>query len=197
MMAEETHATAEGKVAPARFRWWRRSAIGALVFGAVGVLAAAGFGVSLALAATSDRVDLAHERDAVRHNAEQAAVTLATIDPREVQASLDRWQASATGPLLAELRRGRSVFAETIIQAKRSTDARVLASAVRNLDPAAGAATVLISMDVTTSPIGQDGPDKKGPSNEATRTPQRLELFMSRAGEVWKASGVRVVGIGG
>lgn len=182
-----------------RAAWLRRGAVGALVFGLVGLLAAAGFGISLLLAATSDEGDLSRERDAVQQNAEQAAVALATIDPRDVQAGLDRWERTTTGPLLAELRRGRDAFAKTIAAAKRSTEANVLASAVRDLDVENGTAAVLVAMDVTTNVLEKGGSDKKGGpgSGETVRTPQRLELVMSRAGDVWKASGVRMIGHGG
>lgn len=173
-----------------RMRWWQRLVLAALMFGLIGVLSAAGLGISFALAASSAETQLAQDRDDVRRYAEQAAVALAAIDPRDVEETLDRWEKSATGPLLADLRRGRTAFAETIGEARRSTEARVLAAAVRDLDAGSGSATVLVSLDVTTTLVG-----RQGGGNGDVRTPQRLELTMSRAGEVWKASGVRVIGL--
>lgn len=164
---------------------WRRLATGALVLALCGVLCAAGFGVALALAAGSEDAGVARARDAVRLDAENAAAVLNTLSPDTAEEGIDRWEEVATGPLLAELTRSRAAFVETIQQARRSTEARPLDSAVATLDLAGGTATVLVSTDILTTP----------PDGEPVTNRQRLEIVMTRTDEGWKASGVRVIGL--
>ena len=145
----------------------------------------AGFGVALALAAGSEDAGVARARDAVRLDAENAAAVLNTLSPDTAEEGIDRWEEVATGPLLAELTRSRAAFVETIQQARRSTEARPLDSAVATLDLAGGTATVLVSADILTTP----------PDGEPVTNRQRLEIVMTRTDEGWKASGVRVIGL--
>lgn len=165
--------------------WPRRLAVGALVLALCGVLCAAGFGIALAMATSSDDAVAARTRDVVRQDAENAAAVLNTLSPETAEDGLTRWEEVATGPLLAELRRSRAAFVETIRQAQRSTQARPLHSAVATLDVAGGTAAVLVSTDIVTTPaIG-----------EPVTNRQRLEVIMTRTDDGWKASGVRVIGL--
>lgn len=166
-------------------RLWRRLAAGALVLALCGVLCAAGFGVALALAAGSEDAGVARARDTVRLDAENAAAVLNTLSPDTAEEGIDRWEEVATGPLLAELTRSRAAFVETIQQARRSTQARPLDSAVATLDLPGGTATVLVSTDILTTP----------PDGEPVTNRQRLEIVMTRTDDGWKASGVRVIGL--
>lgn len=163
----------------------RRLAVAALVLALCGVLCAIGFGVALALAAGSDDAVVARARDTVRLDAENAAAALNTLSPDTAEEGIDRWEEVATGPLLAELQRSRAAFVETIQQARRSTVAQPLDSAVATLDLPGGTATVLVSTDILTTP----------PDGEPVTNRQRLEIVMTRTDEGWKASGVRVIGL--
>lgn len=166
-------------------RLWRRLAVGALVLALFGVLCAAGSGVALALAAGSGDALTARTRDTVRLDAENAAAVLNTLSPDTAEEGIGRWEEVATGPLLAELQRSRAAFVETIQQARRSTEARPLDSAVATLDLPGGTATVLVSTDIVTTP----------PAGEPVTNRQRLEVVMTRTDDGWKASGVRVIGL--
>lgn len=166
-------------------RWPRRLALGALVLALCGMLCAAGFGVALALAVASDGAGAARTRDAVRLQAENAAAVLNTLAPETAEEGIANWEQVATGPLLAELRRSRQAFVETIRQARRSTLARPLHSAVASLDVAGGTAAVLVSTDIVTTPT----------AGEPVTNRQRLEIIMTRTDDGWKASGVRVIGL--
>ncbi|MBN9097828.1 MULTISPECIES: hypothetical protein [unclassified Pseudonocardia] len=166
--------------------WPRRIAGAALVFALCGILCAAAFGTVLALAATSDQASLARARDAVQQAAQDAAGVLNTLSPQDADAGLDRWEQVATGPLLAELQRSRPAFVSTIKQAQRSTAAKPVYAAVESLDPGAGTASVLVSTDITTTPR----------TGEPVTNRQRLEIVMTKTDQGWKASGVRVVGVG-
>jgi Mce-associated membrane protein len=94
-------------------------------------------------------------------------------------------RAGRTGPLLAELQRSRPAFVSTIKQAQRSTAAKPVYAAVESLDPGAGTASVLVSTDITTPQTGDPVTNR-----------QRLEIVMTKTDQGWKASGVRVVGVG-
>lgn len=178
--AVESH-TARSGTAPADLRAGPsrtlRRVLAALTV--LAALAALFFGARLALALTDDGLELAAARDAVLVDARQAAVNLNTLNATDVDAGLDLWEQSATGPLLEEYRRNRDTYARFVQEARRSTEAEVVDAAVSEVDVRAGKARVLVGIDVVLRPEGQ----------EPLLSRQRLQLEMTRMPDgVWKAS---------
>jgi Mce-associated membrane protein len=148
------------------------------------LLAALFFGVRLILALTDDGLALAKARDAVLVDARQAAINLNTLNSADVNAGLDLWERSSTGPVLEEFQRNRDTYAKFVGQAKRSTEATVVDAAVAELDARAGRARVLVGVDVVVRPEGQ----------EPVLSRQRLQLEMTRMPDgVWKVSRIAPV----
>jgi Mce-associated membrane protein len=141
-------------------------------------LAAAVFGTLWAQAASSGSLALARDRDAVLADARQAAVNLNTLDYRNVDAGLDRWEQSSTGQVLTEFQQNRDQYAKLVRESRRATVATVPAAAVTELDEHAGVARVLVAVDVTVTPEGQ--------APAVTR--QRLQVEMTRTPSGWKVS---------
>lgn len=123
-------------------------------------------------------------RDEVRQDAQQAALTLNTLDYRRVQDALTLWQQVAAGPMLTDLQAKRATYARAITEAETSTTARVLDAAVVALDERAGTAQALIALDVTA----------ESSRGEPTCTHRRVRLDMVRAGDTWKVTNLTPVG---
>src|ERR1700754_3131576 len=138
------------------------------------------FGTRWALAVTDDGLELAAQRQAVLVDARQAAINLNTLDFDNVAAGLDLWEQTSTGPLLDEFRANRGEYEQVVTQSRRVTQAEVKDAAVAELDVRAGIARVLVAVDVTVRPEGQD----------PIITRQRLQLEMTRTDHGWKASRV-------
>ncbi len=141
-------------------------------------LAAVVSGVLWVLTLTSSSLAVARDRDAVLVDARQAAINLNTLDYRNVNAGLDRWQQSVTGAVLAEFQQNRDQYTKLVQDSKRSTVATVPDAAVTELDEHAGVAGVLVAVDVTVTPEGQP----------SSITRQRLHLEMTRTPQGWKIS---------
>jgi Mce-associated membrane protein len=116
-------------------------------------------------------------------DARQAAINLNSLDYHNVQAGLDLWEQTSTGPLLDEFRANRAEYEKVVTDARRVTVATVQDAAVAELDTRAGIARVLVGLDVEVRPEGQD----------PVVTRQRLQLEMTRTDGGWKASRVAPV----
>lgn len=162
--------------APASRRITPRRALTALV--AVVAVAAVVLGLLWVFALNSSSLALARDRDAALVAAQQAAVALNTLDSKDVNKGLDRWEQVSTGSVLDEFRKNRAEYAKAVAAAKRATVATVPAAAVGELDERAGIARVLVGVDVTVTPDGQ----------QPTLTRQRLQLEMTRTDAGWKVS---------
>ena len=171
MELDETRVDPE---APRRVTPYRALAV--LV--ALAAVAAIVLGVLWAMASTSDSLALAQERDTVLLDARQAAINLNTLDAKNVDAGLDLWQQSSTGSVLDEFTQNRAEYAKAVTDSKRATVATVPDAAVSELDDRAGVARVLLGVDVTVTPEGQD----------PILTRQRLALEMTRTDTGWKVS---------
>jgi hypothetical protein len=122
-------------------------------------------------------------RDDSLRTAEEAAVTLNTLDYKAVQQGLDRWEAVATTPLLDQLRTRRAEAAATAEKAKTASTAKVLAAAVSKVNPDASSADVLVVVEVTTT-------DAKN----ATSTKQlRERLSVLQTAQGWKISAAAII----
>jgi Mce-associated membrane protein len=144
-------------------------------------LAALFFGTRLVLALTDDGLELAAARDTVVADARQAAVNLNTLNSADIDAGLDLWEQSSTGPMLEEYQRNRETYARFLREAKRDTEATVVDAAVSEIDVHTGTARVLIGIDVVLRPEGR----------EPLISRQRMQIEMTRLPDgVWKASGI-------
>ncbi len=145
------------------------------------------FGVSWALAAGSQSVTYAQERDQVQRVGSQDVINFNTLDYRKVQQGLDLWVASSTGPLHDEVMQGRQANADKITQAKATTQAEVLDSAVTELDDRAGKARMIAVVRVTVTPDGQPPSVKRS----------RYQAELTRDGDgQWRLSGLSPVDVG-
>lgn len=142
----------------------------------VAAVAAAFFAALWVAARSSTDLEFATTRDAVLLDAQQAAINLNTLDASKVDAGLDLWEQSSTGPTLDEFRRNRADYAKVVADSKRVTSAKVTDSAVLQLDVRGGTAHVAVGLDVEVRPDGQ------GP----VVTRQRLQLEMARTDGPWK-----------
>lgn len=147
-------------------------------------LTAGGYGLAWYRAAHDRAYIVGVVRDEVRQDAQQAALTLNTLDYRRVQDALTLWEQVATGPMLADLRAKAPTYARAITEAETSTSARVLDVGVAALDERAGTAQVLVALDVTA----------ESSRGEPTCTHRRVRLDMVRAGDTWKVTNLTPVG---
>lgn len=148
------------------------------VAAAVAVVATLVFGVLWLTTLLSGERKLAEARDDVLVAARQSAISLNTLDWHDVDGGLDRWEQTSTGAVLDEFRTNRAQYAQFVAQSKRTTTATVSDAAVSELDDRAGVARVLVGVDVTVTPDGQ----------QPIPTRQRLQLEMSRTDDGWKVS---------
>jgi Mce-associated membrane protein len=150
---------------------------------ALAAVAAVFFGARFVLSLNDEGLELAAEREAVLVDARQAAINLNSLDYHNVQAGLDLWEQTSTGPLLDEFRANRAEYEQVVTEARRVTVATVQDAAVAELDVRAGIARVLVGLDVEVRPEGQD----------PVVTRQRLQLEMTRTDDGWRASRVAPV----
>jgi Mce-associated membrane protein len=176
VLSDEVRDDAPADSAPLPRRITPRRALAALV--ALAAVAAVVFGILWVLTLNSGSLALARDRDAVLVDARQAAINLNTLDFKNVDAGLDLWEQSSTGPALDEFRQNRAAYAKAVTDSKRSTVATVPDAAVSELDERAGVARVLVGVDVTVTPDGQ----------APVVTRQRLQLEMTRTDAGWKVS---------
>ncbi|MFC4942698.1 hypothetical protein [Pseudonocardia sp. GCM10023141] len=136
------------------------------------------FGVLWVMALNSTDLEMAATRDTVLLDAQQAAINLNSLDATKVDAGLDLWEQTSTGPLLDEFKKNRADYAKVVSDSKRVTKATVTDAAVSQLDVRTGVARVLVGLDVQVTPEGQ----------QPVVTRQRLQLEMTRTDAGWKAS---------
>ncbi|MFI0468761.1 hypothetical protein ACH347_32195 [Saccharopolyspora sp. 5N102] len=153
---------------------------------AIGVVASLFFGVTWALAGNSDSVARAEVRDAALHDGTSAIISFNSLDYRDVDGGLKRWEDNSTGPLRDEIRQGRQNYATQITQAKSSTTARVLDAGIVELDENVGKARMIAVVQVTVTIEGQQPTNKQ----------DRYQAELTREGETWKLSALGTVPVG-
>lgn len=136
------------------------------------------FGALWLISLNSDSVTVASQRDAVLRDARQAVLNLNTLDFHNAQGGLDLWIQSSTGSVRDEFEKNRDAYAQLVTQQKRTTSATIADAAVAELDDRAGVARVLVGVDVTVTPEGQ----------QPTVTRQRIEAEMTKTPDGWKVS---------
>ncbi|MET9859307.1 nuclear transport factor 2 family protein [Streptomyces smyrnaeus] len=158
----------------------------AVVLAVAALCCAAWAGFSWYGAAHDDTLGYAATRDEVRAAGEQAVQNLNTLDHRELDSGLDSWEESTTGDLRGQLRKGRAQFEKQIRRAKTVTSARILSSAVAELDERAGRAGMLIAVRTTV----------KAPEEKPATKQTRMRGELTRTGEGWKLSALEQVPVG-
>ena len=156
----------------------RRFAKALPVAAAVAAVLAVLFGVLWLISLNSDSVQIATDRDAALRDARTAVLNLNTLDYHNANAGLDLWIQSSTGSVRDEFVKNRAAYAQLVTQQKRTTKASISDAAVSELDARSGVARVLLGVDVTVTPEGQ----------QATVTRQRIEAEMTRTDDGWKIS---------
>ena len=144
----------------------------------VAALLALVFGALWLISLNSDSVTVASQRDAVLRDARQAVLNLNTLDFHNAPGGLDLWIQSSTGSVRDEFVKNRDAYAQLVTQQKRTTSATIADAAVAELDDRVGVARVLVGVDVTVTPEGQ----------QPTVTRQRIEAEMTRTPDGWKVS---------
>jgi len=146
--------------------------------------AAGWFGLSWYRVAQDKSLVLGRDREAVLQDAQRATLTLNTLDYRQVQEGLTRWEQSAAGSLLTLLRANRDSYARAITDSATISVANVLDAAVASLDERSGTAQVLVGVDVTS----------QSEQGDPSCTQRRVRLQMVRTADTWKVGTLTPVG---
>lgn len=133
----------------------------------------------------SSAARLAQLRDEVLLDARQDVVVLNTLDYRSVEQGLRRWSAASTGTLHDSLTKVGPTTRQHIVAAHKVTTAKVLDAAVTYLDPNAGSASVIASVELHVAT----------PGGSATVKRERLRAEMARVDGTWKVSSLEQVGV--
>lgn len=149
----------------------------AVALAVAAALAAAWSGWSWYGAAHDGSRAYAQARDEVLQSGEQGIQNLNTLDYRSLTQSLKAWQDSSTSDLYRDIVQGRAQFEQEVQKAKTITSAKVLESAVTELDTHSGKARVIVAMEITvTPPTGQPAIKKSRLIGELTKTASGWKL---------------------
>ncbi|WP_433334151.1 hypothetical protein [Spirillospora sp. CA-294931] len=120
--------------------------------------------------------DLAADRDRALVAAKQRIASLNSMDARQVDAGLKRWEDASTGALQQELGRTRAASKNKIVKAGTSAEGSVLEAALLSLDARAGSARAIASVKIQIT----------GPDGAATVQRKRYEAGLARTSSGWK-----------
>ena len=164
---------------PGPRRWLAEPVVAAaLVLAILAALFAAWSGWSWYRASTAGPPPDAQLRDQVLQAGEQAVQNFNTLDYRKVAAGLALWEQSSTGPLRAEISKGRAQFEQQIQQTKTITTARILDGALTALNPQAGTASIIVAVQITVTPA----------SGSPVTKQSRLVGTLAKTASGWKLS---------
>ncbi|MDI2029072.1 nuclear transport factor 2 family protein [Saccharopolyspora sp. TS4A08] len=164
----------------------RRRPTLSLVLFVVSLVCALVFGVLWVFALNNSSVAYAETRDAALQQGQEAIINFNTLDHKDVDRGLQRWEDYSTGPLRDEVKKGRKDYATRIQQAKSTTTARVLDAGIAELDENAGKARMIAVVQITVTVEGQPPANKQ----------DRYQAELTREGDVWKLSGLGTVPVG-
>src|SRR5712664_2581450 len=105
----------------------------AMVLVVIAACGAAWFGWSWYSAAHDTSLSYSRVRDTVLRAGEQGVQNMNTLDYRNVNEGLSRWEESSTGALNQELVAGTSTFMVQVQQARTISTAKILDGAVKEL----------------------------------------------------------------
>ncbi|SFS44567.1 hypothetical protein [Saccharopolyspora flava] len=164
----------------------RRRPTLSLVLFVVSLVCALVFGVLWVFALNSSTVAYAETRDEALQQGQEAIINFNTLDHKDVDRGLQRWEDYSTGPLRDEVKQGRKDYATRIQQAKSTTTARVLDAGIAELDENAGKARMIAVVQITVTVEDQPPANKQ----------DRYQAELTREGDVWKLSGLGTVPVG-
>jgi Mce-associated membrane protein len=127
-----------------------------------------------------DSVKVRTARDEALAAGRDGAVTMNTLDYREIDADLDKWARITTGDLHDQVVDGREQSKKAVTNAKSVTKATAMASAVAEVNEQAGTATVLVAVKVSVS-MGDAAP---------TDRYVRLTSTLVRTDQGWRLAGI-------
>lgn len=122
-------------------------------------------------------------RDLVLTTASDQIKTLNTVDYRQAEEDLTRWQRVTTGNLLTQLTNQHDSDVNATKSQKTVSTAKVVDAAVSTVDARAGTATVLVAVEVTISQADGQPSVRKS----------RVEAVLSRTDDGWKTGTVQVI----
>lgn len=157
--------------------------VAVVVLAVVAVAAAGWTGWSWYSTATDGKIAYAHTRDDVLAQGEHAIVSLNTLDYKDVNGGFDRWLQVTTGQLSDGITKGRADDTKRIQDAKTVTTARVLGSAVTEIDDQAGKARMIAAVEITVTPVQGQPATKRS----------RFEAQLDRTDHGWKLSALQPV----
>jgi Mce-associated membrane protein len=137
-------------------------------------------------AGNDDSLAYATARDDVLAAGRVQVATLTTLDYHDVDAGIDRWLAVSTGGLREELAATDGATREQLAANATVATGRVLDAAVSELDERAGAAKLLVSVEISTAKGGSPPTAKRN----------RFVAGMSRVDGEWKLSALDQVPLG-
>ena len=150
----------------------------ALVVTMIAALVAGWYGWSYRSASGDESLAYAKERDRVLAAAGQAIVNLNTLDHRDVDAGLKNWQDSSTAELYDEIAQGRARLKSDVEKAKTTSSAKVVESALTELDTRAGKAAVIAAVRITITRAGE----------KPAENIRRFSGQLTRTSDGWKLS---------
>ena len=131
----------------------------------------------------SDDVTYGQARDLVLATASDQIKTLNTVDYREADEDLTRWQRATTGNLLTQLTSQHDSDVNSTKSQKTVSTAKIIDAAVGSLDTRAGTATVLVAVEVTISQADGQPSVRKS----------RVDAVLARTEDGWKTGTVQVI----
>ncbi|MCX4097820.1 hypothetical protein [Nocardia sp. alder85J] len=148
------------------------------------VVAAGWFGFGWVRAAYFTDAPRAEARDSVLDSARQAAVNLSSMNPNDVDGSIDLMRSSMTGAMLDQLTQNRDRIKQAAEQSKTKIEAKVLGASLSALNSERNKATALVVLQLT-----QTAPSVPVQSFRTT-----WSLDMTRGGDGWKTEQANSLG---
>ncbi|WP_019932659.1 hypothetical protein [Nocardia sp. BMG111209] len=148
------------------------------------LIAAVWFGFGWVRAAYFTDAPRAQARDTALDSARQAAINLSSMNPNDVDGSIDLMKSSMTGAMLDQLTQNRDRIKQAAEQSKTKIDAKVLGASLSSLNSERNKATALVALQLT-----QTAPNVPAESFRTT-----WSLDMSKVGDGWKAEQANSLG---
>ncbi|WP_280382139.1 hypothetical protein [Nocardia wallacei] len=156
----------------------------AAVWLVVAVVATAWFGIGWARAAWFTDGPRADARDTALDAARQAAINLSSMNPDNVDGSIDLMKSSMTGDMLTQLDQNRDRIKQAAENSKTKIEAKVVGASLSSLNSERDKATAIVVLQLT-----QTAPNVPVQSFRATWT-----LDMAEAGDTWKTEQANSLG---
>jgi len=126
---------------------------------------------------------IATARDSALLGARVDIATVNSLDYHHVDEGLARWLAVTTGTLHDQIAQATNTEKQVIERAKTTTQATVVDAAVTQVDPDAGTATVIASVDVQKTPA----------TGQSVTARNRFSAAMRRVDGRWRLAGLTPV----